>query len=313
MRESARRAVAPSVAPSVAPFVALIAGLPAGAAAHGGGLDWQAPPAEALYVLLPLLLGSGLYLAGVARRLASPGLGPRQAGRALAFSLGLVLLAIALIWPLDAWAERAFSAHMGQHMVLLVLAPPLLLAGRPLSVWLRALPAAWRPGFVAWRDTVAPPALRGWLARAGPASWLHGAALWAWHAPWLFELALRNDLVHWLEHLTLLGSGLLFWWVLMRAPRQALGPGLLALLATVIHSGLLGALITLAPRPLYGIYAERGAMADVLADQQLAGLIMWVPMGTVYLVAALVLAGRALRSPESPGGGPVPARRPLAP
>lgn len=269
--------------------------LPAVAAAHGGGLDWRAPAADTLYVLLPLVLGTGLYVAGTVRRAASTGLGARQAARAAAFSLGVLWLAFALIWPLDAWAEQAFSAHMAQHMTLMVLAPPLLLAGRPASVWLRGLPAVARRGFVRLRDALAPPALRGLAASPGAASTVHGAALWLWHAPWLFDLALKNELVHWLEHVTLLSSGLLFWWALMRARGPAIGWGLLALLGTVIHSGLLGALITLAPRPLYETYAERGVLSDVLADQQLAGLIMWVPMGSVYLLAALVLAARGLQ------------------
>lgn len=275
----------------------LVAGSPGAASAHGGGPHWHALSADTLVVLVPLLVAGTLYLRGMARRPAAPGTRPRPIARATAFGLGLALLVLALIWPLDPWAERAFWAHMSQHMVLLVLAPPLLLAGRPVSAWLRAMPSAWRPGCVALRDTIAPPGLRHRLAQPGPASWLHGGALWFWHVPWLFDLALRNDFVHWLEHLSLLGGGLLLWWVMLHTPRHAPGPALLGLLVTLMHSGLLGALLTLAPRPLYATYAAGGTPGGALADQQLAGLIMWVPMGTVYLLAALVLAGRALQGP----------------
>lgn len=267
---------------------------PAGAAAHGGGLDWDGAPADAWLVLGPLLLATGLYLAGVAHRCAHAAMGSRPAQRALAFGLGLLLLVFALVWPLDGWAEHAFSAHMAQHMVLMVLAPPLLIAGRPLGVWLRGLPRRWRPAAVALRARLAPPALRRLAAHLGLATVLHGAAMWFWHVPWLFDLALRHEGVHWLEHITLLGSGLLFWWALLHAPRAAFGSCLLALLSTTVHSGLLGALLTLAPRPLYGSYLPELGWAGALADQQLAGLIMWVPMGTVYLMAALWIVGRAL-------------------
>lgn len=208
---------------------------------------------------------------------------------------GIALLAAALV-ALEAWAERAFSAHMLQHMVLIALAPPLLLLGRPGAVWLGSLPRhwqatataplRWRPLAGFWRLGISLPA----------AALLHGAVLWAWHIPAAFELALRVEAVHWLEHLTLLAAGLLFWHALLRTRGVALGWGVMWMLVTVIHSGMLGALITLAPRPLYVIYVVQGDVSRALADQQLAGLIMWVPMGTVYLVAALAFAARGLRA-----------------
>lgn len=277
--------------------VALAALLPLAAWAHGGSLDWHVPASESLRVLLPLLAAGGLYAAGLWRREA---LSPRDSARSLAFFGGLVLLAVALVWPLDAWAGQSFAAHMAQHMVLLAVAPPLLVIGRPGATWLRGLPARLRrplvrprhwPGVAAWRRATASVGFTGTL---------HAAALWGWHIPALFELALRNDAVHWLEHVTLLASGWLFWRALFRAREGAVGWGLAAMLGTVLHSGVLGALLTLAPRPLYGGYGA--GPLDPLQDQQLAGLIMWVPMGTVYLVAALAFAGRALRGDEAHAG-----------
>lgn len=128
---------------------------------------------------------------------------------------------------------------------------------------------------------------------------LHGALLWGWHLPAAFDLALRHELVHWLEHVTLLATGVLFWRVLLHSRGANAGWAVAAMLATVVHTGMLGALLSLSPRVLYGAYAGN---ADALGDQQLAGLIMWVPMGVVYVVAALVLAARALGGAAHPGG-----------
>ena len=273
--------------------------LPGVGAAHSDGASWNAAPADVLLVLVPLLVGTLLYVAGLARRAANTGLAQRSGGRAASFGLGVVLLAAALTGPLDAWAELSFSAHMAQHMVLIALAPPLLLLGRPGAAWLRALPHAWRAAVVSPRRWPGAQAVSRWARSVAATSLLHGAVLWGWHAPVAFEMALRHDAIHWLEHITLLATGMLFWRALLQARGVMLGWGLAWMLVTVIHSGMLGALITLAPRPLYGIYLERGGVSDVLADQQLAGLIMWVPMGTVYLLAAVVFAARGLRGHET--------------
>ncbi len=274
-------------------------GLPAVAAAHSVGVSESAGPSDVLLVLVPLLVGTLLYIAGLARRAATTGLTQRSRGRAASFGLGITLLAIALLGPLEAWAELSFSAHMAQHMVLIALAPPLLLLGRPGAAWLRALPQAWRAAATSPQRWPGARVVSRWTRSVAATSLLHGAVLWGWHAPAAFEMALRHNTIHWLEHLTLLATGMLFWRALLRARGVMLGWGLVWMLVTVIHSGMLGALITLAPRPLYGIYIERGGVADVLADQQLAGLIMWVPMGTVYLLAALLFAARGLRIRET--------------
>jgi putative membrane protein len=243
--------------------------------------------------LLPLVAAAALYALGFTRRANRNRPGNSRTLRALSFAGGIALLATALA-GIDAWAAGALSAHMLQHMLLIALAPPLLLLGRPGAVWLASLPRAWRvaaTGPLRWRVLAGPRR----VATSLPATALvHGAVLWAWHIPAAFELALRVEAVHWLEHLTLLAAGLLFWNALLRARGVALGCGVMWMLVTIIHSGMLGALITLAPRPLYATYLAQG-VTRALADQQLAGLIMWVPMGTVYLAAALAFAARGLR------------------
>lgn len=284
--------------------------LPAAARAHGNELDWHVPPSDSLAVLLPLLLLMGLYMAGLVRRAGTAGLPGIQAGRSLVFSLGMLLLATALVWPLDAWASRSFAAHMAQHMVLVALAPPLLLAGRPGALLLRGLPRSLHSAVVKPRRWRAVASARPIAASISVTGVLHGVLVWGWHMPAAFDLALRHEAVHWAEHVTLLGSGMLFWRALLRARGAATGRALLAALVTIIHSGMLGALLTLAPHPLYRTYEDRLGKAAALADQQLAGLIMWVPMGTLYLLCAVVLAARLIGPDSVPGPGP--AARPMS-
>ncbi len=260
------------------------------ARAHGAGVEWHAAPSDALAVLLPLVLAGVLYAVGLLRVASRAGLQPRDAARSTAFGAALLLLALALVWPLDAWSGVSFAAHMSQHMVLLALAPPLLLAGRPGATTLRALPASWRRTAVVPLRWAIVRALDG-AAHSLPAmALLHGALIWIWHAPRVFEAALHSEALHALEHATLLAAGFLFWRALVGARRDAAGLAIVWMLVTLIHTGLLAALLTLAPQPLYASYVERLGVASALADQQLAGLIMWVPMGTVYILSALRIA-----------------------
>jgi cytochrome c oxidase assembly factor CtaG len=129
----------------------------------------------------------------------------------------------------------------------------------------------------------------GWLAvtRPLPATVWHGVVIWFWHAPPLFDLAVADITVHRLQHLSFLSSALAFWWALFR--RADRGAASLHLFATMLHTTVLGALIVLAPRALYPVQTAdpmRWGLTP-LEDQQLAGLIMWVPAGTIYAGAAL--------------------------
>jgi cytochrome c oxidase assembly factor CtaG len=127
---------------------------------------------------------------------------------------------------------------------------------------------------------------------------LHAAALWAWHAPPLFEAALAKPWVHTLQHASFLITALLFWWGIVGdgATRRAGGHAMLSLFTTMVHTGALGALITLAPELWYPSYIEPASALgiDPLRDQQLGGLIMWVPAALAYLLGALTVAGRWL-------------------
>jgi putative membrane protein len=197
---------------------------------------------------------------------------------------------------------------MMQHGLLVVVAPPLLLLSRPGAAFAWGLPEATKRGAVlaTWRCL---SRLGRLLTRPLPALVLHGVTLWIWHAPPLFEAALQNEWLHGLEHLTFFATALLFWQAVLGAQRgTAIGPALAITFLTLIHTGLLGALLTFAPSQLYDWYGGRAELWGLspLGDQQLAGLIMWVPMGLVYVGAALVLAGRML-------GGETPSKRSARP
>jgi putative membrane protein len=181
----------------------------------------------------------------------------------------------------------------------LVRAAPLLVLGRPLATWTGALSPAQR------RTVGRLFARRGWAgawsALTDPlaAFALHAIALWAWHLPAAFDAALAQAGWHIAQHASFLGTALLFWWsVLGHDPRGRYGAGHAAasLFATMMHTGALGALLSLAPNPWYAPYvATTLALGlDPAQDQQLGGLVMWVPAGLVYVVAALWVLGRLL-------------------
>jgi putative membrane protein len=243
----------------------------------------------------PLLVALTLYGYGV-RRLwerAGGGRGVTYADAA-AFTIGAAVLTVTLVSPLDALGGTLLSAHMAQHALLVAVAPPLLLLGRPGVVFAWGLPGRWRwlLSSRTWRRITG---VMEALSRPLPAAMLHGLALWVWHAPAVFDAAAARNAVHALEHGCFFGTALLFWRaVLIAWSGRHVGAAVGATFATLMHGGLLGALITMAPQPLYVWYRDRTQVwgLSALEDQQLAGLLMWVPMGTIYLAASLVLASR---------------------
>lgn len=282
-----------------------LGGTPLFAAAHANSDAtgwWTLDP----WVWLPMAILSALHARGLVmlwpkRRVLSAA----APGALVAFGGGMAALFFALIWPLDALGELSFAAHMAQHMLLIAVAAPLLvLAELALPVML-GVPRRWRRPLVAMGGD-----LRGvmrFLLLPRIAFALHAAVIWVWHAPLLFDAALRWRWVHVLEHGAFFGSALLFWAALSRLGRRGgASPGVAALwcLAMLMHTGLLGALITFAPRLLYSGYAGGAAAALLppLEDQQLAGLLMWIPAGVCYLVAGLGLGAAWLRASERSGG-----------
>ena len=251
-----------------------------------------------LLILASLALAGWRYAGGVGSLWQRAGSGRGVSGwRVAAFSGGLLALFIALISPLDALSGALFSAHMVQHLLLMMVAAPLLVLGAPPVALTWALPQRWRARVGRWwhGQTV----LRSsWQALSHPAAvWgLYMSALWVWHLPLLYEAALRSEFIHFLEHGCFLAAAVLFWWTLARCPlrgRLSYGAGILYVFTTALHSGLLGSLLTFTPRLWYPIYAAStpGWGLTPLEDQQLAGVTMWVPMGIIYTIAALALLG----------------------
>jgi putative membrane protein len=171
--------------------------------------------------------------------------------QAAAYGAGLLTLVIALLSPLDTLSDVLFSAHMGQHELLILVAAPLVVIGRPLYALLWALPAKLRARVLALVES--GPFRRAWRALSHPVTvlLLHGVALWIWHVPGLFEDALAHETVHALQHLSFFVTAALFWWTLVngRYGRAGYGMAVLFVFATAMHSGLLGAMLTFAAAP----------------------------------------------------------------
>lgn len=262
-----------------------------------GELRWSLAPE----IVLPLIISAALYARGtIELRGRGRGLVLRR-WEALSFVGGWLVVALALLSPLHDASEQLFSAHMVQHELLMALAPPLLVLGRPMVVMLWGLPAGWRhdvagvsrlPIFRAvWRAVARP--FHAWL--------IHGLTIWLWHLPALFEAALRSEIVHAVQHSCFIGSALLFWWSIIYGQRRAArGMAVVYLFTTAVHTGVLGALMTFSRAPWYGAYADNAAAWGLtpMADQQLAGLIMWIPASIAYLIAALTIMQRWLRDSE---------------
>lgn len=194
----------------------------------------------------------------------------KSAGSGIPAWIGLASLFLLFVSPLCALSSALFSIRVTHHIVLTALTAPLLAFALPHA---RGRLAAW---------TLA-----------------HAAIFWAWHMPQAYALALANDAIYWAMQASLLGSAICLW----RAVRGASAPAAVAaLLATMVQMGLLGALLTFSGTPLYSWHAATTQAWGLtpLADQQLAGLIMWVPGSGLYLAAALWLANGWLGERQRP-------------
>ncbi len=263
--------------------------------------EWSDDP----WVTVPLVLCIGLYLIGryrVARR--SRRGAPRL--HAVAFLTGSAALAVALVSPLDALGGELFSAHMLQHEALMLIAAPLLIVSKPLGVLAWGMPHGWSRS-IAKTCTIGPlPRLWRYLTRPLTAWCVHALALWVWHAPVLFEASLGSDSIHTWQHVSFLVSAILFWWALLRRAGH-LDP-VLYIFTTLLHTGMLGMLLTFSTTPWYPHYLDTAPRwgLTALEDQQLGGLVMWVPAGALLTAAGLVMFGHWLRkviqAPPPPSG-----------
>ncbi|MGZ5888146.1 MAG: cytochrome c oxidase assembly protein [Ramlibacter sp.] len=281
----------------------------AGALAHdvegqytaADALSWGAEP----WVLCLLALSLLLCALGL-RTLLPRARGSRQQllRQTLWFGLGWICLVLALASPVDLAGGFSFAAHMVQHELLMIVAAPLLVLGRPLGVWVWAFPAGWRRRIGNATRNGAVRAAWGSLTRPLNAWLLHFAALWMWHVPSSFQSALASNGMHALQHTCFLFSALLFWWAVLGkdGEHNARGSAIVYLFTTMMHTGALGALFTFSASVWYPMYGSRAQAFGLTAleDQQLGGLIMWVPGGLAYVAAGLVLCARWLaQAPRS--------------
>lgn len=265
--------------------------------AHGDATGWVFDP----YVIVPMLVAGGLYVAGVTRLWTRAGTGralPRI--RVATFAAGFLLAGILLLSPLDGLADRLLSAHMIQHFGLMLVAAPLLVLGRPGLASLWAFPPSMRPvlgrlgtgttGQI-WRAATHP--LGAWA--------IYFAVLWAWHVPAIYQLALAHEGIHALQHASFLGAALLFWIAVLHPARgEGRARAFIVVFATAVQSCALAALLTTSQALWYPAYATGGGAWGLspMEDQQLGGLIMWVPCCAILLGAAIAVFAGLLRDAE---------------
>lgn len=286
----------------------MLSALGTAASAHGGdgrgghAFGWTWDP----WITVPLALSVALFARGWWRLHDRAGLGRaalRQRG--LLFAGGWLTLAGALVSPLHAAGEHSFAAHMAEHELLMLAAAPLLVASRPLAIMLWAFPAVTRRTLGDLGNSRGISAAWNVFTGAVTATLIQAAVLWIWHAPALFDLALADEGWHAAQHLSFILSALFFWSAMLgrggaRGTAAARGVAALCLFVTSIVSGALGALMAFSESPWYSGYARLGMAPLGLTpaeDQQIAGLIMWVPGGLVHAVAALILVRTLLVQP----------------
>jgi putative membrane protein len=256
--------------------------------------DWSFSPSVVVGVLLVVTI----YLLGL-RELSNRGrlrrtVRPRNE---VYFALGMLAVMVALMSPIDALSNQLFAVHMVQHFLLLMVAPPLLLLGKPIPVLVVGAPrsltrwVARRHARVAW--------FRGLtrLLTSPFVAWpLFVGTMLAWHFPVFFDAALQNDSMHVLEHLCFLTTGILFWWVVIQPypgkPHLAYGWRFLYVLLAMVPESALGFWIILAGSPIYSFYTPLPRLwaISVLDDQALAGNIMMIG-GDAVLAITLIWLG----------------------
>jgi putative membrane protein len=257
---------------------------------HDLWTSWNIEPS----IWIPLLLSILIYVWGTHNAWRHAGTGRGITRRQwISFVGAILVVALTLMSPLDALSDALFSAHMVQHLVLVLVAAPLLVLSDFQLALLWALPRrraqALGSGFNQSRSVSG-----GWRVLNHPIFvWIvFTMAMWLWHAPLLYQAALDNEWIHTLEHLTFLITAMLFWWVLFKHTRPDhvhYAMTIPFLFLTVLQSGILGALMTFTFQPWYPNYAASVTRwgLTTLQDQQLAGLIMWIFAGTVFTLLTI--------------------------
>ncbi|MGN6130408.1 MAG: cytochrome c oxidase assembly protein [Nocardioidaceae bacterium] len=240
------------------------------------------------------------YARGVVRMRTHPqGRRRQRAWRPAAMAAGVVSLLVVTLPPLGELLEQRLATHMVQHIVMIMVSAPLFALATPGQPLLAGMPAAVRRPLVRLGHRL-PGAV---LLAPGVAWVLHIAALWAWHMPAAYDLALDSELVHLCEHACFLLTAWVFWWHLATvAQRRLRGPAaLLYVVAAVPPGAALGAMLTFPEHPLYPAQAAHAAASGInpMLDQRIGGLVMWIPLDLVYLAIAVLLMGRWFKSMDA--------------
>lgn len=250
--------------------------------------------------LAATLIVSAVYALGLTRLWRRAGVGHGlPVWRAACFLAGMAILAAALSSPVDELADRAFSMHMVQHMLLMKVIAPLLLLGEFSAVFLWAIgnESAGRWARLWWSRSFWKYLTNPWIAWT-----LYALALWTWHIPTFYQAALKNETLHDFEHLIFLGTSLMFWWYLLKTgPGQVVryGAAVIYLFTTLLHESALGALLTFSARNWYSFYSTANPWGlSPLSDQQLAGMLMWLPGGILFAFLIVFYFGAWLQAIE---------------
>lgn len=263
--------------------------------------EWNFTP----LIVIATLLAAAWYLAGLKRyrRLPHPVTGWQRAS----FFAGLAAVFLALQSPIDFMAEHLFFMHQVQHMLLRMIGPILILLSAPLAPILKGMPRWARHGLV--KPIAANPGVQGlyrFLMHPTVAPAVFVGALAVWQIPRFHNLALLDQGVHDWMHVTMLLSGLFFWWLVLDprgAPlRPTSGLRIVILALIMLPNTLLGAYITLTSHVLYSAYGEVGLLwhFSALVDQQWGGLILWIPGDMMSVIAAGIVFLRWYRSEGGP-------------
>jgi cytochrome c oxidase assembly factor CtaG len=247
-------------------------------------------------IILPLVLFAALYVAGAVRQ------HNRGWMRHGLFAAGWLSLVFALDSPLHPLGEQLFSAHMLQHEILILVSAPLIAASHPGATCLWAFLPRHRGGIGSLAHRIESARVVRFFT-APLAAWIiEAVALWGWHIPALYQATLTSDAVHAAQHLSFFLSALIFWSALYGVGRSAMhyGTATLYVFATAVHCSALGALLTFSTVIWYPAYLKTTSAWGFtpLVDQQLGGLLMWVPSGVVFIVIGLVLFARWLKESE---------------
>jgi putative membrane protein len=265
-------------------------------------LSWSWRPE----IILSLVLAATIHLAGRWRLKQRGGGQVIAPWRTAAYLGGLAVLWLALMSPIDVLSSQYFFMHMIQHLLLVMIAAPLLLIGNPMPIMLWGLPSTLRLEVGQWlRPDATFRRVVAAVTRPGLV-WLYFVvAVVGWHDPNAYNATLESDIVHDLEHISFFGTAILFWWhVTGVAPRMhkrlSTGARIGYTLAAVPPNAITGIAISFASAPIYTYYetVPRLGSMTVMQDQMLGGTIMWIPGSMMYLLAALILVAKLVREEE---------------